>query len=62
MNKLQLINKEERDIKNPKIEIIVYQSVINRARDFLKKLGHKQDDPIIRAKRILYILEAIKRH
>jgi len=63
----QLIKKRDviRTCKDIKVEIVIYKSTIDRAKDLLNKLEDKESDPIIDAKRMFRILEslyAIKNH
>ena len=62
--KLQTHNSNENiqkvEIETQKIQIVVYKSTVEKAKNFLNKLEHKQEiDPITKAKRMLYILEVL---
>ena len=45
-----------------KTQIVIYKSTIEKARNILKDLEKKQEDPVERAKRVFHILENLKKH
>jgi len=61
MNKLKQLIKNNNLKKDSeiKIQIVVYKSTIDRAKDFLNKLESKKINPIEKAKRMFRILESL---
>ena len=54
---------EIKTVESEKTEIIIFKSTIERAKNLFNALENKnkKEDPITRAKKILYILESLEK-